>query len=177
MTVGSLLAYDFTLMKLKGALFVIGQTHLCKCKSAKLSNSQWAASLRIDRRNVPRLVKNLVNKNLIQRRNSGGAIPVYRFQDDCSEWKVKKRPMPELPKWKERAHRVISKGDSDHKTSGISPNDTEGASLPLVEPLDSDVETLGIRVCLFCKKPIDKPKPFQVLCEVCGRPVGMRYFR
>jgi hypothetical protein len=117
---------------------------------------------------VPRLVKNLVTKNLIQKRNSRGAIPEYRIQDDSSEWKVRKRPMPELPKWKESAHRVISKEDSDQKASGISPNDTEGASLPLVEPPDSDVGTLAIRVCLFCKKPINKPKPFQVMCDEHG---------
>ena len=171
--VGSLLAYDLTLMELKGALFVISQTHGCERKWVKISNSQWASALRIDRRNVPRLVKNLVTKKLIQRRNSRGAISVYRFQDDCREWKVKKRPMPELPKWKERAQGVISKGDSDQKASSISTDDTEGQGLPQGDPPDAGVKKLERTICLFCKKTIDNPKPFQVLCEVCDRPVWM----
>ena len=54
-TVGSLLAHDLTLMELKGALYVIDQTYQGKRKWAKISNSKWAAALRIDRRNVPRL--------------------------------------------------------------------------------------------------------------------------
>ena len=29
------------------------------------------------------------------------------------------------------------------------------------------VKKLERTICLFCKKTIDKPKPFQVLCEVC----------
>jgi hypothetical protein len=160
-------------MELKGALFVIGQTYGCERKWAKISNSQWAAALRIDRRNVPRLVKNLVTKNLVERRNSIGAIPVYRFQDDWREWKVKKRLMPELPKWKERAHRVISKEDSDQNASSISADDTEGQSLAQGDPPDAGVKKLERTICLFCKKPIDNPKRFQVLCEVCDRPRWM----
>ena len=161
--VGSLLAYDLTLMELKGALFVIGQTHGSKRKWARLSISQWASALRIDRRNVPRLVKNLVTKNLIQKRNSRGAIPECRIQDDSSDWKVRKRPMPELPKWKESAHRVISKEDSDQKTNGISTDDTQGENLPLDE----------LPHCLFCKNRIENSKPFQTLCYGCSRPGGM----
>jgi hypothetical protein len=96
--VGSLLAYDLTLMELKAVLYVIDQTYRCKRKWAKISNSQWVAALRIDRRNVPRLAKNLVTKNLIERRNGRGSIPEYRFQDDCQQWKVRERLMPKLPK-------------------------------------------------------------------------------
>jgi hypothetical protein len=171
--VESLLVHDLTLMELKGALFVIDQTHGCKRKWAKISTSQWAAALRIDRRNVPRLVKNLATKNLIERRDGRGAIPEYRFQDDCREWKVKKRPMPELPKWKERAHRVICKEDSDQKASSISTDDTEGQGLPQGDPPDAGVKKLERTICLFCKKPNDNPKRFQVLCEVCDRPGWM----
>ena len=167
-TVGSLLAHDLTLMELKGALYVIDQTYRCNRKWAKISTSQWAAALRIDRRNVPRLVKNLVNKNLIERMDGSGSIPKYRFQEDCQQWKVRKRPMPKLPKWKERAHRVISQEDSDQKTVSISTDDTERASLPLDEPPDADVETLEKMICLFCKKPFNNPRPFQVLCDICG---------
>ena len=61
--------------------------------------------------------------------------------------------MPKLPKWKERAHLVIS------------TDDTERASLPLDEPPDTDVETTEKVICLFCKKPINDPKPFQVTCD------------
>jgi predicted transcriptional regulator len=111
-------------MELKGALYVIDQTYGCESKWLKISNSQWAAALRIDRRNVPRLVKNLMNKSLIERRDGRGSIPEYRFQGDCSLWKACTRPMPKLPKWKERAHRVISKEDTDQKTSSISTDDT-----------------------------------------------------
>ena len=171
--VGSLLAYDLTLMEFKGALFVIGQTHGCERRWVKISNSQWASALRIDRRNVPRLVKNLVSKNLTERRDGSGTIPEYRFQDDCQLWKVRKRPMPELPKWKERAHRVISKEDSDQKASSISTDDTEGQRLPQGDPPDAGAKKLERTICLFCKKTIDNPKPFQVLCEVCDRPGWM----
>ena len=163
--VGSLLAYHLTLLELKAALYVIDQAYRSKRKWAKISISQWAAALRIDRRNVPRLVKSLVNKNLIERRDGRGSIPEYRFQDDCQQWKVRKRPMPELPKWEERAHRVISEEDTDQKTSSISTDDTEGESLPLAEPPDADVEKLEEVMCLFCKKPINNPKPFQVTCD------------
>ena len=171
--VGSLLAHDLTLMELKAVLYVIEQTNRSKRKWAKISNSQWAAALRIDRRNVPRLVKNLVTKNLIERSKSRGSIPEYRFQEDCQQWKVRKRPMPELPKWEERAHRVVSEEDTDQKSSSISTDDTEGESLPLAEPPDADVETSEKMICLYCKKPMDNPKPFQVLCDVCDRTGGM----
>jgi DNA-binding MarR family transcriptional regulator len=166
--VGSLLAYHLTLMELKAVIFAIDQTYRCKRKWAKISTSQWAAALRIDRRNVFRLVKNLVSKNLIERRDGPGSIPEYRFQEDCQGWKVQKRPMPKLPKWEERAHRVISQEDSDQKTASISTDDTERESLPPVEPSDADVETLEKMVCLFCKKPINNPKPFQVMCDEHG---------
>jgi hypothetical protein len=171
--VGSLLAHDLTLNELKGALYVIEQTYGCESKWARLSISQWAAALRIDRRNVPRLVKNLVTKNLIERRDGSGSIPEYRFQWDCSLWKVCKRPVPKLPKWKERAHRVISKEDSGQKASSISTDDTEGQGLPQGDPPDAGGKKWERTICLFCKKPIDKPKRFQVLCEVCDRPRWM----
>ena len=164
---GSLLAYDLTLTELKGALYIIEQTYRFKRKWAKISNSQWAAALRIDRRNVPRLVKNLVTKNLIERRDGSGSIPEYRFQDDSQQWKVRKRPMPKLPKWEERAHRIVSEENTDQKTSSISTDDTEGAGLPLDEPPDTDVETTEKVICLFCKKPINNPKRFQVMCDSC----------
>ena len=165
--VGSLLAYHLTLLELKAALYVIDQTYRFKRKWAKISNSQWAVALRIDRRNVPRLIKNLVNKNLIERRDGSGSIPEYRFQDDCQQWKVRKRPMPELPKWEERAHRVVSEEDTDQKTSSISTDDTEGESPLLNELPHADVEKLEKVVCLYCKKPINNPKRFQVMCDPC----------
>ena len=177
--VGSLLAYHLTLMELKGALYVIDQTYRFKRKWAKISNSQWAAALRIDRRNVPRLVKNLVSKNLIERRDGRGSISEYRFQEDCEGWKVRERPMPKLPKWVERAHRVISEEDTDQKSSSISTDDTEWESLPLDEPPDADVETTEEVICLYCKKPINNPKRFQVTCDEhdgrCSRSLSTEY--
>jgi predicted transcriptional regulator len=137
-------------MELKGALYIIEQTNRFKRKWAKISNSQWAAALRIDRRNVPRLVKNLVTKNLIERRDGSGSIPEYRFQDDCQQWKVRERPMPKLPKWEERAHRIVSEEDTDQKTASISRDDKEKV------------------ICLYCKKPINNPKRFQVMCDEQG---------
>jgi hypothetical protein len=133
-------------MELKGALYVIEQTYRFKRQWAKISNSQWAAALRIDRRNVSRLVKNLVNKNLIERWDGSGSIPEYRFLEDCEGWKVRERPMPDLPKWEERAHRVVSEEDTDQKTCSISTDDTERESLPPAEPPDADVETTELLV-------------------------------
>ncbi len=92
---------------------------------------------------------------------------------------MRKRPMPELPKWEERAHRVISKEDSDQKTCSISTDDTEGESLPLDEPPHADVEKLEKVVCLYCKKPINNPKRFQVTCDEhdgrCSRSLKTEY--
>ena len=165
--VESLLACDLTLMELKAVLCVSEQTYRFKRKWAKISNSQWAAALRIDRRNVPRLVKNLLSKNLIERRDGSGSIPEYRFLENCEGWKVRKRPMPKLPKWEDRAHRVVSKEDTDQEISSISTDDTERESLPPVEPPDADVEKLEKNICLYCKKSMENPRPFQVLCDPC----------
>jgi DNA-binding MarR family transcriptional regulator len=166
-------------MELKAVLYVMDRTHRSNSKCAKISNSQWAAALRIDRRNVPRLVKNLVSKNLIERRDSRGSIREYRFLEDCEQWKVRKRRMPELPKWDEGAHRVVSEEDTDQKSSSISTDDTEGEGLPLDEPPDADVEKLGKVVCLYCKKPINNPKRFQVTCDKhdgrCIRSLSIEY--